>query len=332
MNEICIVLYVNALYSQHLLNKPLTNRESNKLMLFPSQLFFSIVENLLRVYAVYYQYGYIIIHQFNKKRIVLQGFKLFPCDGVETTDSFYRLISALPIVIELVSGICKPVRGRSKFPTFLQYLSDLVLLHLYLRMYQQKKNVVVAERECVRADTFHNVKDKFAHLYLQSVAVAADNLLQGFCMQQCGVEPHPAFLFGGQFSVLQEMEKGGYLRFQLLQEVGIIGLQAVYLAYPIACFPCVYDYGQMLVVGAQHEFGEERNLVTVFAFGFHLIGKCGAEVLQPLAILPAVEQHLIHHDKQLASPVGIELAAEILVGVESHIVLKKGFQKVQEGA
>ena len=128
------------------------------------------------------------------------------------------------------------------------------------------------------------------------------------------------------------MEKGGYLRFQLLQEVGIIGQQAVYLAYPIACFPCVYDYGQMLVVGAQHEFGEERNLVTVFAFGFHLIGKCGAEVLQPLAILPAVEQHLIHHDKQLASPVGIELAAEILVGVESHIVLKKGFQKVQEGA
>ena len=186
MNEICIVLYVNALYSQHLLNKPLTNRESNKLMLFPSQLFFSIVENLLRVYAVYYQYGYIIIHQFNKKRIVLQGFKLFPCDGVETTDSFYRLISALPIVIELVSGICKPVRGRSKFPTFLQYLSDLVLLHLYLRMYQQKKNVVVAERECVRADTFHNVKDKFAHLYLQSVAVAADNLLQGFGMQQRG--------------------------------------------------------------------------------------------------------------------------------------------------
>lgn len=104
MNGICIVLYVNALYSQHLLNKPLTNRESNKLMLFPSQLFFSIVENLLRVYAVYYQYGYIIIHQFNKKRIVLQGFKLFPCDGVETTDSFYRLISALPIVIELVSS------------------------------------------------------------------------------------------------------------------------------------------------------------------------------------------------------------------------------------
>ena len=241
-----LMLYILNIFS----TKPLTNRESNKLMLFPSQLFFSIVENLLRVYAVYYQYGYIIIHQFNKKRIVLQGFKLFPCDGVETTDSFYRLISALPIVIELVSGICKPVRGRSKFPTFLQYLSDLVLLHLYLRMYQQKKNVVVAERECVRADTFHNVKDKFAHLYLQSVAVAADNLLQGFGMQQRGRKPHTAFLFGGKLSVLQVIQKGRYLSFQLLQEVCVIGLQTVYLAHPIACFTCINDNRQILVVGA----------------------------------------------------------------------------------
>lgn len=132
MNEICIVLYVNALYSQHLLNKPLTNRESNKLMLFPSQLFFSIVENLLRVYAVYYQYGYIIIHQFNKKRIVLQGFKLFPCDGVEASHSPYRLIPTLPIAVKQVGGISQSVWRRSQFPTFLQHFSDLVFLHLYL--------------------------------------------------------------------------------------------------------------------------------------------------------------------------------------------------------
>ena len=71
MNGICIILYVNVLYSQHLLNKPLTNRESNKRMLFPSQLFFSIVEILLRVYVVCYQHGYISIQQFNKKRMVL---------------------------------------------------------------------------------------------------------------------------------------------------------------------------------------------------------------------------------------------------------------------
>ena len=77
MNEICIVLYVNALYSQHLLNKPLTNRESNKLMLFPSQLFFSIVENLLRVYAVYYQwlYHYSSIQQ---KKNSITGIQVVP--------------------------------------------------------------------------------------------------------------------------------------------------------------------------------------------------------------------------------------------------------------
>ena len=73
MNEICIVLYVNALYSQHLLNKPLTNRESNKLMLFPSQLFFSIVENLLRVYAVYYQYSSI-----QQKKNSITGIQVVP--------------------------------------------------------------------------------------------------------------------------------------------------------------------------------------------------------------------------------------------------------------
>lgn len=71
MNGICIILYVNALYSQHLLNKPLTNRESNKRMLFYSQLFFSVVEILLRVYVVCYQHGYISIQQFNKKRMML---------------------------------------------------------------------------------------------------------------------------------------------------------------------------------------------------------------------------------------------------------------------
>ncbi len=58
-----------------------------------------------------------------------------------------------------------------------------MLLHLYLRVYQQKKKVVVAERESIRTYTVHDVKDKFVHLYLQSVAVAADNLLQGFGMQ-----------------------------------------------------------------------------------------------------------------------------------------------------
>lgn len=121
-------------------------------------------------------------------------------------------------------------------------------------------------------------------------------------------------------------------RFQLLQKIGIVRLQAVYLAYPITCFARIDDDRQILVVGTQHELGEKGYLVTVFALGFHLIGECGAEVLQPLAVLPAVEQYLVHHDKQFTRPVGIELTAEILVGVERDVVLKHGFQKVQERA
>ena len=136
MNEICIVLYVNALYSQHLLNKPLTNRESNKRMSFLPQLFFLIVENLLRTYVVCFQHGYIPIQQFDKKRMILQGFKLFPCDSIETPDPFYRLIPALPIVVELVGGIGQSVGCRGEFPTLLQYFPYLVLLHFYLRVYQ----------------------------------------------------------------------------------------------------------------------------------------------------------------------------------------------------
>ena len=184
MNDTYISLYVNTLCSQHLLNKPLTNRESDKRLPSLPQHYFSIVEYLLRVYIAYFQHSYISIQQFNKKRRMLQGFKMFLCDSVKTPDPFYRLIPTLPIVVELVGGIGQSVGYRGEFPAFLQYLPYLVLLRLYLRVHQQKKNVVIAERERVRAYALHDVKYKLVHLYLQSVAVAANNLPQGFGMQQ----------------------------------------------------------------------------------------------------------------------------------------------------
>ncbi len=64
--------------------------------------------------------------------MILQGFKLFPCDGKETTDPFYRLIPALPIVVELAGGIGQSVGCWNEFPTFLHNLSYLVLLGFYL--------------------------------------------------------------------------------------------------------------------------------------------------------------------------------------------------------
>ena len=119
MNNYCNIFIYSIITIQHLLNKPLDKRGINKRVLYFSQRLFLIVEYLLRVYAVYYQYGYILIHQFNKRRMVLHGFKLFPFDGVETTDSFYRLIPTLPIIVELVGGIGQSVGCRCELPALL---------------------------------------------------------------------------------------------------------------------------------------------------------------------------------------------------------------------
>ena len=54
------------------------------------------------------------------------------------------------------------------------------------------------------------------------------------------------------------MQESGDFGFQLLQEVGVVAVQRHNLPHPIACLPCVNDDGQVLVVGAKHELGEER--------------------------------------------------------------------------
>ena len=118
--------------SQHLLNKPLTKREIHKRVPMVSQLLFWLVEILLRMYIVYCQCIYTHIQQFNRKMIMLQGFKLLPCDGVEASHSPYRLIMATLVVVALIGGVGKSVGCRCQFPTFLQHFSDLVFLHLYL--------------------------------------------------------------------------------------------------------------------------------------------------------------------------------------------------------
>lgn len=127
----------------------------------------------------------------------LQGFKLLLCDGIEASDPPYRFVPAFPIIVQLVGGVCQPVQCRGQFPALLQYLSHLMFLRLDLHVRQQYQQVIRTKGESLRAYALHDVKYKLVHLYLQSVAVAADNLLQGFGMQQRGSKPHPAFLFGG---------------------------------------------------------------------------------------------------------------------------------------
>lgn len=184
LNGICNMFIYIQIDAQHPLNKPLTKRETDNRSWLYAQLLFWSVEILLRVYIAYYQYDYILIQQFNKKIMELQRFKLLSCDGIEASHSPYRLIPTLPIVVKLISGICQPVRCRYELPTFLQYLSYLMLLRFDIRVCQQRENVIAAKRESVDTHTCHDIKYKFAHLNLQSVAVASDNLLQGFGVQQ----------------------------------------------------------------------------------------------------------------------------------------------------
>lgn len=107
------------IYTQQLLNKALAKREINNRSVRYSQLLFWSVEILLRVYISYYQYIYIFIHQFNKKTMDLQGFKLLPCDGVEASDPPYRLVPTFPIIVQLIGGICQSIHSRSQFPALL---------------------------------------------------------------------------------------------------------------------------------------------------------------------------------------------------------------------
>ena len=122
--------------AQHILNKPLTKREIYNLVCAVSQLLFWLVETLLRVYIVYYQCVYTHIQQFNRKMIVLQGFKLLPCDGVVASHSPYRLIVATLIVVALIGSVGKSVGCRCQFPTLLHHLTHLMFLYLYLRVHQ----------------------------------------------------------------------------------------------------------------------------------------------------------------------------------------------------
>ena len=139
------MLIYRLITAQHILNKPLTKREIYNSACAVSQLLFWLVEILLRVYIVYYQCVYTHIQQFNRKMIVLQGFELLPCDGVEASHSLYRLVVATLVVIALIGGVGKPVGCRSQLPTFLHHLTHLMFLYLYLRVHQQHYHIVKAE-------------------------------------------------------------------------------------------------------------------------------------------------------------------------------------------
>ena len=48
-----------------------------------------------------------------------------------------------------------------------------------------------------------------------------------------------------------------------------------------------------LLLDIMSNMNVESNLRSVFAFGFHLVGESGAQVFQPFAVFPAVEQNFV---------------------------------------
>ena len=64
--------------------------------------------------------------------MMLQGFELLLCDGVEAPNPPYRLIVATLVVVALIGDIGKSVGCRCQFPTLLHHLSYLVFLNLHL--------------------------------------------------------------------------------------------------------------------------------------------------------------------------------------------------------
>ena len=126
------------------------------------------------------------------------------------------------------------------------------------------------------------------------------------------------------------MEKCRYLVADFLQKRGIVRGKPRNLPHPVAGLAGVDDHGEILVVGAQYELGEEAHLLAVAPFCLHLVVVGGAEILQTLGVLALVEQHLVDHDDEFAVPVVVELAAEVLVGVEGHVCLKEHFKEVEE--
>ena len=99
--------------------------------------------------------------------IVLQGFELLPCDGVEASHSPYRLIVATLVVVALIGGIGKPIGSRCQFPTLLYHLTHLMFLYLYLRVHQQHNKVVKAEYNAIDIHCCHIIELQLRHPHLQ---------------------------------------------------------------------------------------------------------------------------------------------------------------------
>ena len=163
---------------------------------YPQLLFWS-VEILLRVYIACYQHSYIPIHQFKQKNNRITGIQAVPlwwCNSVPPSLSAHTDIPDCSSTGRWYMSDRWAQASVSSTPAIPFSLGAFPLWPACLPTAQEYHS---GRRKCVCADTFHDVKDKFVYLYLQPIAVAADNLTQGFGMQKRWSKPHTALFFGG---------------------------------------------------------------------------------------------------------------------------------------
>ena len=149
----------------------------------------------VEVVCYYIPILYILIQQFNR---ISKPFQQFFRNGIVPAHASSSLVTVIAAV--LVGSIGKTIGCRCQLPALLHYFPHLRLLHLDLRADEQRDDVIEAKRNRPGTHTCHDVKQQFYHFYLQPIMVASDYLPQGIRLQQLRVEPHAAFLFGGQLS------------------------------------------------------------------------------------------------------------------------------------
>ena len=79
----------------------------------------------------------------------------------------------------------------------------------------------------------------------------------------------------------------------------------------------------MISVYTDKNCTDESLLIENFALKANEATEIPVNIPAYVDVYKRQEQYLINHDKQFAGPIGIELTAEILVGVECYIVLKE---------
>jgi len=139
-------------------------------------------------------------------------------------------------------------------------------------------------------------------------------------------------LFCAVLSFRKEIQKGGYLLYQLVQEIGILLFKGRDLPHPETGLMGIDLDKTILVITAEDKFTEELHFPFVLALGLEFVPVGGTQIFDALGKLLFVEQYLVNTYQQLVGPVRIELACKAIIGQIGKVVAKDFLEPFEEGA